>query len=420
MALLNMPAFQASPLMDLTPIAQALAMRQRQMEAEANRAMQERQFAEGQRQFNAQNALARDQFGLSARTADRADETAPLQRDLLAAQAAQARAHAGYYGAGAANLRARAEPPAQGAVAPQIGINERGEAYLLPTSDAGDATVDRRVAGAGETIDGSATREHTDYGPYGRTTATVPGVVVTDKGKSDQFATKRLEQQRALDSGAIADRERAIEHMKVQQAWSQVHGRPPRAGKMYDKKGFEVDIGPLSASADAIERKDRAIEAAKGDIAEAEKTLTSGLFPGAKRILAPALAEMGPVGRGINNVTGLEDEKSAFDKTKMAVMQTVYALSGKTTTNKELENFLDNFMPRGGESDVMLRDKMARLRKFLGTLQGKVKTGMVYDQAEAEAMGEAASADFGKQQGRLPQNENSAVRKFKNKYQGLE
>lgn len=58
MPLINMPAFQASPLLDLSPIAQGLRERQRQMEVQQQRDLQERQFAEGQRQFNAQNALA--------------------------------------------------------------------------------------------------------------------------------------------------------------------------------------------------------------------------------------------------------------------------------------------------------------------------------------------------------------------------
>ncbi len=433
---------------DFSPFTNALGAYRDAQKFNAQNALARDKLAEEQRQFALQNALARDQYGLAVRTADRADEAAPLQRALLEAQAAMQRAHAGYYRstadraaelspleqdykraqtaqtsahadyyrAGAEKLRTKADPPPVQS-APQVGIDANGQAYFIPTSDNGPV-VENRVAGATEAVGDSATREHGDYGPYGRTAQSVPGVVVNGKGASDQFATRQLAGQRAIDSGALADRDRAVEHMRMQQAWTQVHGRPPRAGKMYDKNGYEVDIGPLSASADTIERKDRAIEAAKKDIAEAEKTLKSGWAPGIKRVVAPALGDMGTAGRLANNVLGLEDEKAAFDKTKMAVMQTVYALSGKTTTNTELNHFLDNFMPRGGESADMLEGKYKRLNKFLTTLQGKVKKGMVYDQAEAEAMSETVNAEFGKLQGR-PAPVNPKAERLKNKY-GLE
>lgn len=437
---------------DFSPFTNALAKYQDAQKFNAQNALARDQFAELQRQHAIANALARDQYGIAVRTADRADEMAPLQRALIDAQAAQARAHAGYYRstadraselapleqdykaaqtaqtrahadyykAGAENLRMKAAPP-PAAVDPTrgIGIRPDGSIYYIQTSDdGGGPQVESRVLGAGEAVGGTAEREHSDYGPYGRTTKTVPGVVSTEKGASDQFATRRLDGQRAVDGMPEQDRARFLEGQRNQQLWTAYHSRPPRAGHMYDKTGREVPVGPLSSSADATERKDRAIEMAKKDLDAVEKTLTSGWLPGVKRIVAPTLGDWGAVGRGANNVLGLEDEKAAFDKTKMAVMQTVYALSGKQTTNKELENFLDNFMPRGGESADMLKDKMGRLRKFLGTLQSKVKTGMVYDQAEAEAMSDAASADLGKLQGR-PALSNPKAERLKNKY-GLE
>lgn len=405
---------------DFSPIQNAFAQVQKQRQFEVSNALAREKMAEEQRQFGLQNALARDQFGIAMRAADRADESAPLQRSLLEAQAAQARAHAGYYQAGAGNLRMKAAPtvpvddPTSG-----IGIRPDGTIYSVATTTAGDGVVpqaESRVLGASDSVAGSSEREHANYGPYGKTTATVPGVVVGPNGRADPYATRAAEGQRAIDAMPNDDRQRFLEGRRTQQLWTAYHGRPSRAGHMYDKYGREAPIGPLSGSADAAERKDRAISMATKDIDDAEKTLTSGWLPGVKRLVAPALGELGPAGRAANNVLGLEDEKAAFDKTKLAVMQTVYALSGKQTTNKELENFLDNFMPRGGESADMLKDKMGRLRRFLGTLQSKVKTGMVYDQAEAEAMSEAVSADFGKLQGR-PSNPKSD--RLKNKY-GLE
>ena len=41
---INMPGYQPSPLLDLSPIAQGLQMRQKAQQAEAQRAMAERQM----------------------------------------------------------------------------------------------------------------------------------------------------------------------------------------------------------------------------------------------------------------------------------------------------------------------------------------------------------------------------------------
>ena len=98
---IDMPKYQASPLLDLSPLAQGLQMRQRAQEAEAKRAMQERQMSESQRQFSMSHQLAQnaDQRQaalapgqLEAQTLANAHTQAmnPLERRLKLAQAAQA------------------------------------------------------------------------------------------------------------------------------------------------------------------------------------------------------------------------------------------------------------------------------------------------------------------------------------------
>lgn len=56
--LINLPAFKPSPLMDLAPIASALAMRQKAMEAERDRALRQQQIDNQQGQFDKSHGLA--------------------------------------------------------------------------------------------------------------------------------------------------------------------------------------------------------------------------------------------------------------------------------------------------------------------------------------------------------------------------
>lgn len=86
-ALINMPQFQASPLLDLTPIAAALRERQRQAEVEQARALQERKFLEEQRQFNST-------FGLQQNADQRAAAMHPVQIDSMRANIGQSNASA--------------------------------------------------------------------------------------------------------------------------------------------------------------------------------------------------------------------------------------------------------------------------------------------------------------------------------------
>lgn len=76
MAFIALPKYQASPLLDLSPIAQALQARDRA-------AMQERQFAEQQRQFNLGNQRADQQLAIQQAQANQAAQMAPLQLQAL-------------------------------------------------------------------------------------------------------------------------------------------------------------------------------------------------------------------------------------------------------------------------------------------------------------------------------------------------
>ena len=202
--------------------------------------------------------------------------------------------------------------------------------------------------------------------------------------------------------------------METQEVFTRMHGKP-RAGFMYNEQGYEVPKGPPTSAAATAEQKEKGIKFAKSELEAAQKTLlSSNAF---SRAAAAGLKDLGPAGRLINNVMGQEDNAEAFGKVKGAVLQTVYALSGKQTTNKEMDNFLDQFMPLAGESAGLIKSKMKRLNTFLTTLESNTRRGMVYEDAERAAMlGNGGGAGPAAAQPEA----SPGVKKYGNKYQGLE
>jgi hypothetical protein len=407
-------------VLDFSPINNVLAQWQKRQQFDAQQDLAREDMAQKDKQWGASNALAQAQLGLQKRTADRADALHPLDKRYKQAQIDLLLA------------RMRALKNAQQAKAtpvempqPELAMRPDGSIYeisngsvgsgIMPVGSAGAISVHDNfmpVAGGDGggfmTAGGAGTKEklrpyHMAYGANA-TTNEIPGIVTTPEGVPSEFATRVYQGQRAIDKMPDADRRRFIEWKEVQDRWTAFYGSKPKPGMMYDRTGRLVPIGPLSKSADEAERKDRAIDMVLKDIDAAEKTFKSGWFPGVKRTIAPALKDLGVPGRTINNILSLEEEAEAYNAIKMGVLQTVYALSGKQTTNKEMEAFLSNYMPQGGESEFMLESKLKRLRKFLSTLRSKVKRGMVYDEAERNA---------------IRDSEPPQARNLKNKY-GLE
>lgn len=422
------------------------------------------QWRQGQQQ-NVQNALARENLNwhrenaLSQRQMDQKkldwemskfDQTQEGIGELRKAQAAQALAHAGLFRA-QSQFR-YADPPAA-VRQPTIGQREDGSLYEMDagegTVDIGEPRVERRVLGDSSSMKPGISRgvfvpnsdngtvepgaplmrggEHRLFGEYGKSTLEVPGIIINKGLATDKPATWAYHGQRAVEAMPDGDRERFLKGQKNQQLWSMYYGRPPSAKHMYDQQGREVPVGPLSGTAEQREGRDRAISNMLRQIDEAEKTLIGEKRPDGSRsggsyALTRAVAgglQDGPFGRFTNNLLGLEPVAEALGKYKEGVLQTVYALSGKQTTNKEMEAFLNLYMPQSGESEKYIEGKGLRLRRMLQTLQTKLNKGMVYDQAEREALAEATNADFNKNQERLAPS-NPTVQKYKNKYQGLE
>lgn len=381
------------------------------------RNLKQQQLEQQQAQFLAQNALAQSQFGLQQQAQARADTLQPYQiaqmqantNRLDRAGAADAQlmplkiqhyqAQTDYEKARADYFRNRAQPQAA-PVEPVVGQRADGTFYEIPAEMnaqmSGAPRVESRVLGDSTSVPATTQREHLDFGQYGMKTGNIPGIVTNQGGGSDRYATEVYQGQRAVSSMPDADRDRYLEFERIQKRGHRLAGKP-KQGFVYDKYLRQVPSGSLSASADAQERKDRAIGFMMDQIGEAEKVMIeSGNLT---RSLAAGLKDGGIPGRLVSNTLGLEKVGAAFDKYKEGVMQTVYALSGKQTTNKEMQNFLDLFMPQAGESTWLIKDKTKRLNTMLSTLRSKVKTGMLFDDAMSDAIANAGAPGSGRGSG---------------------
>jgi hypothetical protein len=423
---------------------------QDQRQFEAQNLLARNQFGELQRQHGVTNALARDKFGLE-------QAKSPYEMRLLQAQAEAQRAHGGYYdaqaGAARSLINVRDRAPAAADPASGLGMRENGTIYRLgsrPTPSSGGAVEGASGADGADGAEGGVSYDQANgeidvgvgrfgargltggvsydqanggidvgvgrFGARGLTASDVPGVVVNGRGGSDRFATERARGQALMESHP--DAQRMQKFMETQEVFTRIIGKP-RTGFMYNEQGYEVPKGPPTSAAAAAEQKEKGIKFAKSELEEAQKTLlASNAF---SRAAAAGLKDMGPPGRLINNAMGLEDNAEAFGKVKGAVLQTVYALSGKQTTNREMDNFLDQFMPLAGESAGLIKSKMKRLNTFLTTLESNTRRGMAYDDAERAAMlGSGGGAGPAAAPAAAQPEASPGVKKYGNKYQGLE
>lgn len=101
----------------------------------------------------------------------------------------------------------------------------------------------------------------------------------------------------------------------------------------------------------------------------------------------------------LQNYMGATDEQGrggwgevgrAYEDYELAALGVVYAMSGKQTTNKEMERFLRINKPQWNDSDATIVAKSDRLKRVLKAISGGIEKGMEYDQAEGAALGGAA------------------------------
>ena len=204
------------------------------------------------------------------------------------------------------------------------------------------------------------------YGQAGRSAETVPGVVVDAKGKPSPYASKELAGQQALEGQDADRRSRLLANMERRQALEQVYGKPP-SGKRWNEAGGLED---LSVKDTATERAGR-MHAAQGiqTLDEAEKILGKTYWsqytgdtykiPGT----GVAVGGFGEAGRG-------------FRAAESAVLQLNFALSGKSVSNAEREEFQRLYRPSAMDSVETQKWKLNEARKFFKTVLDARKKGM--------------------------------------------
>ena len=98
----------------------------------------------------------------------------------------------------------------------------------------------------------------------------------------------------------------------------------------------------------------------------------------------------GAPGRFFNStvgaLTGNEKIAQAYKDYGQGVLSAVYAMSGKQTTNAEMQRFLDAYMPQAGDSAERIKLKTNRIKGMLRSIQGKVANGQDFDTAQAAAL----------------------------------
>jgi GH24 family phage-related lysozyme (muramidase) len=110
-------------------------------------------------------------------------------------------------------------------------------------------------------------------------------------------------------------------------------------------------------------------------LSEAEKVLTQG------NMATNAVGQFTNMG-----VTG-----QAYRDYRGSVMQMVYALSGKQTTNLEMQRFLDQYMPSYGDKQWTIEQKTARIRDFMGAATKLAREGTLSESRLEELAAEHAN-----------------------------
>jgi hypothetical protein len=218
--------------------------------------------------------------------------------------------------------------------------------------------------------------------PAAVTAGDVPGVI-TSKGKSDRLATKYNEGNRAMAAATPAQQRRLLKHMQVQQMWTRANGRPPKTGHVYSEDGRQVASGALSVGAQRQKSEREISKNAIKLIDNAVKTMTNSSL--VNRSVASNL-DGSAVGRIVNSALGNDKLAQAYKDYDQGVLSAVYALSGKTTTNAEMNRFLEAFSPKDGEGASRIKMKSNRIKGMLKAIQGGMSKGLSYEDAEASAL----------------------------------
>lgn len=234
---------------------------------------------------------------------------------------------------------------------------------MAPDAPPSDIAPQARPSGAA-----SFAPPNNPYGPTGRQADTVPGIVLDDKGKPNPYASRELGGQTAVDAQDAANRRRMQDYMERRQALEYINGGKAPSGKAW--------IGPGAATDTTV--KDTATERAGRMHAEQGiKTLEE-----AERILGKT-GTMSQLAGDTYKIPGTDmklggygEAGRGFRAAESAVLQLNFALSGKSVSNAEREEFQRLYRPTALDSEATQKWKIGEAKKFFQTVLTARKKGM--------------------------------------------
>lgn len=212
------------------------------------------------------------------------------------------------------------------------------------------------------------------FGPTGQMAPSVPGIVTTPKGVTDQPATMAAAGQRGIEQRSPDEeaRQRYLNAKQSQEIGRYLFGPAPR-GMAYNSQGRLI---PLSEKESVQDRQSIAIaqEGLKA-LDYAEKTLSrSGT-------LAQVAGDQWSIPGGFGaKIGGIGEAGRGFRSAKAAVMDLNFAISGKSVSNAEREAFLGIYMPTATDSRETQAWKLGRVRSFFNTALQARKSGATDEQ----------------------------------------
>lgn len=213
-----------------------------------------------------------------------------------------------------------------------------------------------RRRGTAVPIGGALDDERLDPSQFGMTE---DGRIVPVAASSDRRSAVLPDQYTAPGSVAVGplspEQQRLQQHYELQDRYRKIYGKP--------KPGYIWAEGPdgpyqkvVAEAANTVGEKAAQRTAAYhlDKVNRAEKILTAAWLP--QRYIA-GKADYGTIGQ-------------AFADYRQSVLGLVYALSGKQTAVKEMEAFLQAYMPAPTDSAWRIQEKTARIKDFMGQLTG--------------------------------------------------
>lgn len=208
------------------------------------------------------------------------------------------------------------------------------------------------------------------FGRAGMTSPQIPGMV-TDEGRNrrvDVPATREMQGQRAFSQASPDEQERLARFRQDQELWTGIYKAPPRAGYYYGPDGREMPKTDKNYKGD---REQQAVALMNmNKVEDASKKLLSYNW----------------LTRTALGAAGIGEINLAFADMKQGALGIAYALSGKTVAVAEMNNFMDAYGAKPGDSAETIIAKTQRMRQFYQALLTASRGGESYETAFARAM----------------------------------